>query len=146
MLEVQIVVILWGRKCLEDETKVVGSRMLAMFHFFSFLNIFLMFIYFWETESDREGAGQKEMETQNPKQGPGSELGLKLTSSEIMTWAEVGLLTNWATQVPCQCSISWSNYVSMLSLVKINWACIYVLYPFMFINYCLIKIWLYFHI
>ena len=26
--------------------------------------------------------------------------GLELTSREIMTWAEVGCLTNWATQVP----------------------------------------------
>ena len=26
--------------------------------------------------------------------------GLKLTNREIMTWAEVGHLTDWATQVP----------------------------------------------
>ena len=47
------------------------------------------------------------METQNPKQSPGSELvstepdaGLELTDGEIMAWAEVGHLTDWATQVP----------------------------------------------
>ena len=52
------------------------------------------------------GEGQRERETQNPKQAPGSELsaepdtGLELTDREIMTWAEVGLLTDWATQAP----------------------------------------------
>ena len=67
---------------------------------------FLTFIYFWETEW--AGEGQREGETQNPKQAPGSELsaqspeqaGLELTNREIMTWAEVGSSTNWATQVP----------------------------------------------
>ena len=28
--------------------------------------------------------------------------GLKLTDREIMTWAEVGRLTDWATQAPLQ--------------------------------------------
>ena len=62
-----------------------------------------------ERERDRVWAGerQKERETQNPKQAPGSELfstephaGLEPTNREIMTWAEVGCLTIWATQVP----------------------------------------------
>ena len=49
--------------------------------------------------------GQRERETQNSKQAPGSELsaepdtGLKLTNREIMTWADVGRLTDWAAQV-----------------------------------------------
>ena len=29
--------------------------------------------------------------------------GLELTNCEIMTWAEVGRLTDWATQVPLLC-------------------------------------------
>ena len=64
-----------------------------------------MFIF--ETERDREwmGEGQTERETQNPKQAPGSELsaqskGLKPRNREIMTWAKVGHLTDWATQAP----------------------------------------------
>ena len=63
--------------------------------------MFLMFIYFWETERERErewtGEWQNEREkreTQNPKQAPSSELSaqspMQLTNHEIMTWAEVG--------------------------------------------------------
>ena len=71
---------------------------------------FFFYIYFWETEWDkaRVGEGQREEETQNPKQAPGSEqevsterdAGLEPTNCEIMTWAEVWRLTDWATQVP----------------------------------------------
>ena len=54
------------------------------------------------------GEGQRERETQNRKQAPGSEpsispepdAGLELTVCEIVTWAEVRLLTDWATQAP----------------------------------------------
>ena len=34
----------------------------------------LMFIYFWETERQSRGGAERERETQNPKQAPGSEL------------------------------------------------------------------------
>ena len=51
----------------------------------------------WGRGRERE----RERETQNPKQVPGSELpapspdaGLELTDHEIMTWAEVGRLTD----------------------------------------------------
>ena len=76
-----------------------------------------MFIYFWEREREREraraGEGQSERETQNPKQAPGSELSaqpdtrLKPMNYGVMTWAKVGCLTDWATQVPL--SIRTSN-------------------------------------
>ena len=67
-----------------------------------------MFIYFWETERDRAwvGEGQRDGDTESEA---GSRLwavstepnvGLKLTSHEIMTWAKVGLSTDWATQEP----------------------------------------------
>ena len=66
---------------------------------------FFTFIYFWETERDRAqlGQGRREKETQNLKHAQGSELSaqsptLELTNREIMTWAEVGGLTDWATQ------------------------------------------------
>ena len=64
-----------------------------------------MFIF--ETERDRAwvGEGQRERETQNLKQAPGSELsaqsptlGLELPNREIMTWAEAGHSADWATQ------------------------------------------------
>ena len=60
-----------------------------------------MFIYFWE---GRKGQRERETEFQ-----AGSRLsvvstepnpGLELTNQEIMTWAEVESLTNWATQAP----------------------------------------------
>ena len=54
-----------------------------------------MFIYF-ETEREQVGEGQRERETQNPKQAPGSELshrvrrGARTHGREIMNPAEVG--------------------------------------------------------
>ena len=65
-----------------------------------------MFVYFFETERDRAwtGEGQREGDTESET---GSRLwavstvpdaGLELTDHEIMTWAEVGRLTDWATQ------------------------------------------------
>ena len=60
-----------------------------------------------EKQSMSGGGAEREGETQNPKQTPGlravgtePDAGLKLTSCEIMTWAEVRCLTDWATQVP----------------------------------------------
>ena len=67
-----------------------------------------MFIYFWDNARDRVQAaeGQTEGDTESKA---GSRLwvistepnvGLELTNCKIMTWAEVGRLTNWATQAP----------------------------------------------
>ena len=74
---------------------------------FSFLKIFLLFVHFFrERDRAQVGVGQRERETQNPKQAPGSELSAQSPMQglnphcEIMTWAEVGRLTDWATQVP----------------------------------------------
>ena len=71
----------------------------------NFLNV-LLFIF--ETERDRAwtGEGQSEGDTESEAgsrlQAVSTEpdLGLKLTNHEIVTWAEVGCLTNWATQAP----------------------------------------------
>ena len=53
------------------------------------------------------GEGQRERETQNQKQAPGSDAispepdaGLELTDRKIVTQAEVGRLTDCATQAP----------------------------------------------
>ena len=70
----------------------------------------IVFIYFWERErarmhGSREGA-EKEGDTESQA---GSRLwavsteldvGLELTNCEIMTWAEVRRLADWATQAP----------------------------------------------
>ena len=68
----------------------------------------LMFMFERQSDTVWAGEGQRERETQNLKQAPGSELsarspthmGLEPTNREIMTWAKVGCLTDWATQVP----------------------------------------------
>ena len=39
--------------------------------------------------------------------------GLELTDREIMTWAEVGRLTDWATQVPDMPSLTMSPHASL---------------------------------
>ena len=63
-----------------------------------------MFIF--ERERERANGGGAERETQNLKQASGSELSAQsLTRAQtqncaLMTWAEVGSLTDWATQAP----------------------------------------------
>ena len=63
-------------------------------------------VYLFLRESEYIGEGQRERETESEA---GSRLwavstepdaGLELKSHEIMTWAEVGYLTHWATQAP----------------------------------------------
>ena len=67
-----------------------------------------MFIYFWDRErqSMNEGGSEREGDTESEA---GSSLwavstepdtGLELTNCEIMTWAKVRCLTDWATQAP----------------------------------------------
>ena len=66
-----------------------------------------MFIYFWDRErQSMNGGGQGEGDTESET---GSRLwavstepdvGLELTDREIVTWAEVGRLTDRATQAP----------------------------------------------
>ena len=80
---------------------------------------FFNVLFIFEREREREPGRGREGETQNPKQTPGSlwavgtqpDAGLELTNCEIMTWAEVGRLTDWATQVPLNCgSFQWPHY------------------------------------
>ena len=70
-----------------------------------FFNIYLP----WETEQDRAWAGEGQIERGDTESDAGSRLwavssepdaGLRPTDREIMTWAEVGRLTHWATEAP----------------------------------------------
>ena len=88
-----------------------------------FLKFFLMFVYFWWRKTEHEwGRGrERERETQNLIQAPGSELSVqsltrdfKLTDHEIMTWAEVGHSTDWATQAPQ----IWTYFSAEIKLVE----------------------------
>ena len=67
-----------------------------------------MFIYFWDRErqsmnrgrAEREGDTESEMGSRLWAVSTEPDAGLELTDCEIMTWAEVGRLTDWATQAP----------------------------------------------
>ena len=82
-----------------------------------------MFIYFWERESGTEvwvGESQKEGDTESEvgstlwaiRTEP--DMGLEFMDLEIMTWAEVGRPTDWATQVP---HVSWFSLEEFLLIV-----------------------------
>ena len=63
---------------------------------------------FWERQrqnasrlgAEREGDTESEAGSKFWAVSTEPDMGLKLTSHEIMTWAEVGHLTDWATQAP----------------------------------------------
>ena len=69
-----------------------------------------MFIYFWERErksvsrqgAEREGDTESEAGFRPWAVSTEPDAGLELTDREIMTWAQVRRLTDWATQAP-QC-------------------------------------------
>ena len=66
-----------------------------------------VYLFIFEREREHKQWRGRERETQNPKQAPGSELsaqspyvGLEPTNREIVTWAKIRCLTDWATQAP----------------------------------------------
>ena len=61
-----------------------------------FLKIFLTFIYFWEREGDTGSEASSRLWAVSTE----PHAGLELKNCEIMTWAEVGRLTDWGTQAP----------------------------------------------
>ena len=50
--------------------------------------------------SEREGDTESEAGSRLWAVSTEPDMGLKLMDCEIMTWAEVGCLTDWATQAP----------------------------------------------
>ena len=87
-----------------------------------------MFIYFWRKERQSRGGAEKEGDRESEA---GSRLwavsrepntGLELKSHEIMNWAEVGCLTDWATQAPLQFNYSHhAVYYIPRTLLICNW-------------------------
>ena len=80
-----------------------GSRDMKM----TFKTIFNIYLFLRETETEWEGVGAKR--EGGTESAAGSRLravstepnaGFKLMSCEILTWAEVGCSTDWATQAP----------------------------------------------
>ena len=69
----------------------------------SIIIILLEFILFWEWKSTSGGGaerGRERIPSRLCVLSAEPDAGLELTSHEIMTWAEVRCLTDWATQVP----------------------------------------------
>ena len=72
-----------------------------------FLFFFLMFIFERERETEHGQGGGRERgrhRTQSSSRlcadSTEPNTGLKFTNREMMTWAKVGRLTDWATQMP----------------------------------------------
>ena len=60
-----------------------------------------MFIYFWDKEWGRgRERGRQRIRSRPCVGGRGPDAGLKLMNHEIMTWAKVGHLLDWATDMP----------------------------------------------
>ena len=93
---------------------------------FIYLFIFLTFIYFWDRErqsmngggSEREGETESETGSRLWAVSTEPDAGLELTTREIMTWAEVGPLTDRATQAP-----HGSIYLKDLFIYERVWGC-----------------------
>ena len=97
---------------------------------FIYLFIFNFFnVYFWDRERQSMSGGGAEREGDTESEA-GSRLwavstepnaGLELTDCEIMTWAEVGCSTDWATQAPL--TSSFYNLSHKLNFWKIILGC-----------------------
>ena len=62
--------------------------------------IFLMFIQFWERECISRGVAEREGDTESEAVNTEPDGKLELLNCEIMTWAEAGRPTDWATPAP----------------------------------------------
>ena len=90
-----------GREGEEIVTNREGGRQTIKDSFFIY-----NFIYFWDRERAWAGEGPRgRHRIQSRLWGVSIEpdVGLEPTDCEIMTWAEVGRSTNWATQVSPKC-------------------------------------------
>ena len=81
-----------------------------IWNYLFFINFFFN-IYLWEAGQDRTWVGKGQRVGADTESKAGSRLwgvstepdaGLELTDCEIMIWAEVGRVTDWATQAPLE--------------------------------------------
>ena len=101
---------------LSRETIRQSQMVVHSFLFVFFKYIFLMFISFWERDSTWAGEGQRERGRHRIwTVSTEPNVGLELMSHEIMTWAWVGCLTDWATWAP----LKWRN------ILKNSWEVFY---------------------
>ena len=86
--------------------KVLEILFLTMLLYLFFFFLMFLFIFeretAWVEEEQREREGDIESEAGSRLWAVSTEpdTELELMNCEIMTWAEVGRLTNWATQTP----------------------------------------------
>ena len=86
--------------------KLKGRTGRCTFFFFNFLLTFIYFFWDRERQSMKGGGAEREGDTESEAGSrlwaisPEPDAGLELTNREIVTWAEVGLSTGWATQAP----------------------------------------------
>ena len=87
-------------------------------HAFIFFFNFFFNVYFWDRErqsvnrwgAEREGDTESETGSRLWAVSTEPDAGLELTDREIMTWAEVGRLTDQATQAPLQLIILFESH------------------------------------
>ena len=90
---------------------VLNCLVYLFYFFFKFIYLLkknFFNVYFWDRErqsmngggSEREGVTESETGSRLWAVSTEPFAGLKLTNCEIMTWAEFGRLTDWATQAP----------------------------------------------
>ena len=66
--------------------------------------------------AEREGDTESEAGSRLWAISPEPDAGLELTDREMVTWAEVGRLTDWATQAP-QFLIAWGSSILFSAVV-----------------------------
>ena len=107
----------------EDEERYLSHK---YYHSVLFKKNFLVFIYFWERQrhnvsgvgAEREGGTKPEAGSRLRAFSMEPDAGLEPTNREIMTWAEVGRSTDWATQVPLCFFISKNKCIFAFQINK----------------------------
>ena len=85
-----------------------------------------MFIYFRDRETEHQRGRGTEPETESEASSrlwavsTEPDAGLKLTDREIVTWAEVGHPTDWATRVPLCVSV-YGHLIQYMLLICLHW-------------------------
>ena len=113
--------------CLTDWATQAPLGETILFYFLFKKKIFLTFIYFWDRERQSMNEGGSERGRHriwNRLQALSCQhrarAGLELTDREIMTWAEVGRSTDWATQsAPDISLVAFSSWVKLLNGIPI---------------------------
>ena len=112
-----------------------------------------MFIHFWETETACEWGrcrerGRQESKTCSRLWAVSTEpnVALKSTNCEIMTWAEVEYLTDWAIQVPRELIFKFHqvrNYICFVNqILPRAWPILFYYYFLYLLSFYLNSSWL----